>query len=95
MVLEYDSPKNYIDENGEFVISTTLLVSALVNALWNVMSYLVEAYMAGDEIEFKRIVQETVYGAICGAIGGVESKVIKVMVSMLVDVVNSIIKETI
>lgn len=47
--------------------------------------------MAGDEIEFKRIVQETVYGAI----GGVESKVIKVMVSMLVDVVNSIIKETI
>ena len=52
--------------------------------------------MAGDEIEFKRIVQETtVYGAICGAIGGVESKVIKVMVSMLVDVVNSIIKETI
>ena len=34
--------------------------------------------MAGDEIEFKRIVQETVYGAICGAIGGVESKVIKV-----------------
>ena len=53
------------------------------------------AYMAGDEIEFKRIVQETVYGAICGAIGGVESKVIKVRVSMLVDVVNSIIKETI
>ncbi len=51
--------------------------------------------MAGDEIEFKRIVQETVYGAICGAIGGVESKVIKVRVSMLVDVVNSIIKETI
>ena len=93
----YNSPKNYIDENGEFAITATLIVSAVVNALWNVLSYLVEAYIAGDEIEAGRIIQETVYGAICGAIGGgiIKTKMGRVIAGFIVDFLNSTFKQVV
>lgn len=93
----YNSPKNYIDENGEFAITATLIVSAVVNALWNVLSYLVEAYIAGDEIEAGRILQEVVYGAICGVIGGgiIKTKMGRVIAGFIVDFLNSTFKQVV
>ena len=68
-------------------------MSAVVNALWNVLSYLVEAYIAGDEIEAGRILQEVVYGAICGVIGGMKPGIIKIATNILLDATNNLIKQ--
>ena len=89
----YNSPKNYIDENGESITIATRIVSAVVNALWNVLSYLVEAYIAGDEIEGKRIMQEAAYGAICGVFGHIDKKWLKDGLGIAMDIANTLYKE--